>query len=83
MSSSNYFDEILSGLETKSIPLPDKKSNKNTYSDLKYNLNIDKGSIKGNCEKYNITERTLFNAAFSLVTSRFSGYNDSLYVLED
>ena len=83
MTSFEYFDEIFSGLETKSIPLPDKKSNKNTFSDFKYNLSIDKESIKGNCEKLNISEITLFNAVFSLVTARFSGYNDSLYVLED
>ena len=81
MTSSEYFDELLSGIETESLPLADKKSNKKSFSEYKHKLNIESGFVKKLCTKYNITENTLFNAVFSIVTARFSGANDALYVL--
>ena len=81
MTSSEYFDELLSGIETESLPLADKKSNKKSFSEYKHKLNIESGFVKKLCTKYNITENTLFNAIFSIVTARFSGANDALYVL--
>ncbi len=81
MTSSEYFDELLSGIETESLPLADKKSNKKSFSEYKHKLNIESSLIKKLCTKFNITENTLFNAVFSIVMARFSGANDALYVL--
>ncbi|MBP5470941.1 MAG: amino acid adenylation domain-containing protein, partial [Candidatus Riflebacteria bacterium] len=81
MASTQYFDEIFNGLETQSLPFTDKKSDKKTFAVYQYEHCLKKQIISEICNKFNINEQTLFNAVFSLVTARFSGTNDSLYVL--
>ncbi len=81
MTSLEYYDAIFSGIETQSLPIADKKSNNKSFSNLKYELNIEKEFVEKICGKFNITDNTLFNAVFSVVIARFSGANDALYVL--
>ena len=81
MASTQYFDEIFNGLETQSLPITDKKSDKKTFAVYHYGHSLKKQLISEICCKFNINEQTLFNAVFSIVTARFSGANDSLYVL--
>ena len=81
MTSSEYFDSIFSGIETESLPIPDKKSNKKNIYNYKYDLNIKSEFVRKFCSKFNITDNTLFNAVFSIVMARFSGANNALYVL--
>ena len=83
MNSSEYFDSLLSGVETESLPIADKKAGQKSFSECSFQLNISKTNIKKICTKYNIDENILFNAAFGIVTARFSCANESLYVLVD
>ena len=74
-----YYDELLSGVETESLPIFDKKGGEPSKGLLKRRLAISRETAADACERLGVTPNTLFTGVFGILAARFAGTNDALF----
>ena len=74
-----YYDSLLSGVETESLPIFDRKGGEPSKGMLKRRLAISTESATDACGRLGVTPNTLFTGVFGILTARYAGSNDALF----
>lgn len=78
-SAALYYDSLLSGVETESLPIFDKKGKKQAKGLLKHRLAISTETATEVCENLGVTPNTLFTGVFGILAARYAGANDAIF----
>ena len=77
--AEKYYDSIFEGIETESLPLPDRSGKIPEKGYLEKPMDIDEDRILSCCEKLGVTPNVLFTGLFGILMARYSNSEDSLF----
>ena len=76
----NYYDALLSGVETDSTLVEDKVDEKVSYDNIRTSLKITNKEVKALTTKLGIKTSTFFLGAFSYLLSKINMENEALFL---
>ena len=76
----NYYDQLLSGVETDSTLVEDKVDDKVSYGNIRTKLKISNEQVKKVTSKLGIKTSTYFLGAFSYLLSKINMENEALFL---
>ena len=77
--AEKYYDSIFEGIETESLPLPDKSGEVPEKGYTSRNIKISEDKILSCCEKLGVTPNVLFTGVFGILATKYSNADDSLF----
>ena len=77
--AEKYYDSIFEGIETESLPLPDKSGEVPEKGYTSRNIKISEDKILSCCEKLEVTPNVLFTGVFGILATKYSNADDSLF----
>ena len=76
----NYYDKLLSGIETDSTPVEDKLDEQVSYGNIRVKLNIKNDVVKKLTSKVGVKTSTFFLTGFSYLLSKINMENEALFL---
>lgn len=84
--AEKYYDSIFEGIETESLPLPDKSGEVPEKGYTSRNIKISEDKILSCCEKLGVTPNVLFTGVFGILATKYSNADDvflQLFIREE
>ena len=79
-ASYDYYDKLLSGVETDSNILPDRtETDRNHAKTLYYDLDVSTNEIKTLAQANGVTENVILLSAFAYALAKYTGQSESLF----
>lgn len=75
-AAQDFWKTALAGAETDCMPKKEPSQNADGSGAVTVLSSVDAAAIKAYCDKNNVTMNALFNAAFALVLSKFTGKDE-------
>ncbi len=72
-AAQEFWKTALAGCESDCLPKKEPEKNGEGSGSVTYLSPVDAAMLKAYCDRHNVTMNALFNAAFSLVLSKFTG----------
>lgn len=76
--AEKYYDSIFEGVETESLPLPDRNGEIPERGYLSKEMDTRESVVLSACEKLGVTPNILFTGLFGVLMTRYSNSEDSL-----
>ena len=77
--AEKYYDSILDGIETESLPVPDQSGEIPERGYLSKAMDTRETEVLSSCEKLGVTPNILFTGVFGVLMARYSNSEDSLF----
>ena len=77
--AEKYYDSIFEGVETESLPLPDRNGEIPERGYLSKEMDTRESVVLSACEKLGVTPNILFTGLFGVLMTRYSNSEDSLF----
>lgn len=77
--AAQYYDGLLSGVETESLPVFDKKEGVPLKGLKSRKLTVKRETALEACESLGVTPNTLFTGVFGILAARYAGAEDALF----
>lgn len=74
-----YYDKVLAGIETESLPIADKREAIPVKGLASRTMKLSREKILRYCERMQVTPNTLFTGLFGVVMARYANTEDALF----